>query len=367
MGELLELGAICALADREAAAGAASGRLMSSTVDALRDGGLFKALLPVDLGGRALHLGEACSVIARLAESDGATGWAVAIGAGPNWFAGHMSPALATEVFAPGGSVVAGSGVPGTAEVAGDGYRVRGQWRWCSGAPWATWFTFTATATTGEGFAFAVPAGEVELRPDSWDVRGLRATASWDAVLDGTSVTRDRTFAVDESSPTRTEPIFLVPFAALAHATMASVSVGLVRRALAEFMALARTKRPQLATGVMADDPVILDQVARGVGAARAAADYLTSATAELWNACRVGDPPGCDLRTDLQIAACHAVATGARVASRLWSLAGMTVLAHDSDLGRAVADLHAVSQNAFVSTARFADAGSALVSGGRA
>lgn len=262
--------------------------------------------------------------------------------------------------------MVAGSGVPGTAEAAGDGFRVRGQWRWCSGAPWATWFTFTA-APTGEGFAFAVPAGEVELRPDSWDVRGLRATASWDAVLEGTIVARDRTFTIDESSPTRTEPIFLVPFTALAHATMASVSVGLVRRALAELMALAQTMRPQLATGVMADDPVVLDQVARSVGAARAADGYLASATGELWHACCVGDPPGSDLRTDLQIAACHAVATGARIASRLWSLAGMSVLAQDSDLGRAVADLHAVSQNAFVSTARFADAGSALMSGERA
>lgn len=350
MGEGPDLEPVCALADREAGAAAAAGQLSAATVDALGSAGLFKAFLPEDLGGGAMALPEMCSVIARLAEADGATGWAVMIGAGPNWFAGHMSPALASEVFAPANTVVAGSGIPGTAKSTHGGWRVDGHWRWCSGAPWATWFTFTAAPSRADTFAFAVPASDVQLDRSVWDVRGLRATASWDAVLDGVTVATRRTFRVDETNPTRQEPIFRVPFAALAQSTMASVSVGLVRRALDEFM-----------TVVAPTDPVVCHGIAKCVGASRAAASYLAEAVDEVWDRCCGERPPDAKQRTALQLAACHAVATASRVGDHLRARAGMSVLPHNSVLGRAVADLHAVTQNTLVSDARFTDVGRAL------
>ena len=210
----------------------------------------------------------------------------------------------------------------------------------------------------------AVPAGDVEVDADSWDVAGLRATASWTAELHNLPVPAHRTFRVDPERPRRAEPLFRLPFLAFAQATMAAVAVGATRRALREFTSLARTKRPFGAAGLLADDPLARDQFGRVTAASRAAARSLALATTAVWEPCTTGGSPDAEALVDLQLAATHAVAQGAATASALWSLGGMSVLGHGSELGRTVADLHAMSQNAVVARGRFADAGAALLSG---
>lgn len=364
VGGVIDLEAVLAIARRDAADGAAIGRLAHGVVAAIRDAGLFKLFLPADLGGLALGLPETCAAIADVAAADGAAGWAVMIGAGPGWFAGHMEPALAAEVYGPAGSVVAGSGAAGTADPDGaGGWKISGHWRWCSGAPWATWFTFNAVTAHGETFTFAVPAADVRVLAETWDVRGLRATASWDAFLDGVLVPAGRTFRVGEALPVRPEPIFRVPFLAFAQATMAAVAVGLTRRVLSEWTALAVAKTAHGADRVLGDDPVARDRMARVTAAARAASRSLDVAVAAVWDACVDGIGPTADQLTDLQLAACHAVATGAGAGGEAWELAGMSALPVASDLGRAVDDLRAVSQNTVVAPARFTDAGASLFS----
>jgi alkylation response protein AidB-like acyl-CoA dehydrogenase len=337
-------------------------------VEAIRAAGLFKLYLPAGLGGLGLGLADATAVIARMSEVDAAAGWAVMIGAGPNWFAGHMAPTLAEKVFGPPSSCVAGSGKVGRAVEVIGGWRVSGRWRWCSGAPWATWFTFNAAADEGEPFTFAVPASDALLHPETWDVRGLRATASWDVELRDAFVPADHTFRVADR-PVRPEPIFEVPFTLFAQATMAAVSVGATRRALRLFADLAVRKAsssvsssavragagaaPAPATrastaGSLAGDGVIADHYARVMASARAAAGHLERATS--------------DLNAELPLAAVHAVATGAAVARTLWDLSGMTVLALDDPLGRTLADLQAAAQNAVVAPARFAEIGTTLL-----
>jgi len=266
-----------------------------------------------------LDLQHVCELAARHAAA-GATGWAVMINAGPNWFAGCMDPVLAGQVFTPPDSAVAGSGQPGQAEPSPGGGRVAGRWRWCSGAPWATWFTFTAVTPSGDGVAFAVPAGQVRRHDDTWDVRGLRATASWDAELVGVEIPRARSFSLDTPTRVRDEPIFRVPFMTFASATMVAVSVGLARRALAEFTSLARSKRPTHAAGSLADDPVVADAIARTTASVRAADAHWNTAVASLWTACDHGEPSEPKLETDVLLASSHAVAVGAHAGDELWA-----------------------------------------------
>jgi hypothetical protein len=66
--------------------------------------------------------------------------------------------------------------------------------------------------------------------------------------------------------------------------------------------------------------------------------------------------------QVDLRLAACHAVALGAEIASAVRPLAGMTVLEQRSTLGRALADAGALTQNAVVGAARFAETGAELL-----
>lgn len=356
-----DLAAACALARTEAAAGAAAGRLSGAVVAALRQARLFKLFLPAELGGLDLPLPEACRLISHVSEADGAAGWAVMIGTGPNWFAGQMAPGLAREVFGPADSAVAGSGSAGLGARVPGGLRVEGRWRWCSGAPWATWFTFNVAVPTGDMVTVALPADRVRLEGGSWDVTGLRATASLDVSVDGVMVPDSATFVVGAGPPQLPGPLFRVPFLSFAEATMAAVSVGVARRILAEFVELARSKRPTMADRLLGADPAVARDVARATAAANAAAAGLDAAVEQLWRLCADGDPPGEDAVIGLRLAACHAAAAAAEIGASLAGHAGMSVLASDSALARAVADAAAARQNAVLAGARLVDAGLAL------
>jgi indole-3-acetate monooxygenase len=358
-----DLDAVAAVVEREADAGARAGRLTDVAADALRDAGLFKVFLPADLGGLGLGLSAGCAVIAEVAAADGAAGWASMIASGAGWFAGRMDPDLAAEVFAAPDAVVAGSGMPGVAvpaDTAGS-WRVDGTWRWCSGAPWATWFTFAVATDDGDGFAVAIPTAEVDVDPASWDAYGLRATASWTARLAAATVPAARVFRLDGPTPVRPEPAFRVPFMSFAEATMAAVAVGVTRRALADLTALARTKVPSTRAQVLADDRAVHDRVARATATARSAAAYFSATVAAVDAAAAAGSGPG-PAAVELQLASCHAVAVGADVAQAVRALCGMTVVDQASPLARALADLEAVPQNAVVGAARYTDAGGALL-----
>ncbi|MGE0729067.1 MAG: hypothetical protein AB7O92_19310 [Acidimicrobiia bacterium] len=362
----LDLVDVLATARTHAAAGAAANRLYPAVVAQLGVHRLGKLFLPASLGGHDLSLPEACEVLSEVAEADGAAGWAVMIGTGPNWFAGHMDDALAAAVFGPAHSFVAGSGKVGRAERVAGGHRVSGTWHWCSGAPWATWFTFLAQEA-GEGaappFAIAVPAAEVAIDEASWRSRGLAATASCNAMLDGTFVPDGHRFHLDPSGPRRDEPIFRVPFAAFAEATMAAVALGIGRRLLGELAALARSKVPSFATDVLAHQAVAQDRFARATASLRSAESWWRSEVARLWEAAASGggtaEPA---MLVDHQLACVHAAQVVAGAANALEPLAGMDALPVDDALGRVLADARAAGRNAVIAEARFADAGAALL-----
>ncbi|MFN0089922.1 MAG: acyl-CoA dehydrogenase family protein [Acidimicrobiales bacterium] len=353
---------VCSAAEQDAAAGAEARRLTPRVVDALASAGLFGLHLPRELNGLEASLPEACEVIRRVAQADGAAGWAVMIGAGPGWFAGHMNPELAREVFL-GGAAVAGSGAAGDATPVPGGWRVSGRWRWCSGAPWASWLTLNALGDDGRAFTFAVPAAEARIDAATWDPPGLAATASCDVTLDEAVVPRRRTFVVDPAAPVRPEPVFRTPFLSFAQATMAAVSLGCAARAVEEFTRLARAKRPHGSAEALGESAAAREALGRAAAETGAARAYLERTVQRLWSAIASGH--GADeahAATELTLAACASAALGAGAVGALWERAGMSVLEPGSALRRALLDLRAASQNTVVAAARYADAGAALL-----
>jgi hypothetical protein len=220
-----DLEPVLAVIEGEAAAGARRGQLPNTVLDALRQAGLLKLYLPADLGGHGMTLPDACPLIARVGAAPAGP---VMIGAGPNWFAGAMPPPLAREIFHPAESAVAGAGAPGRALRAPGGWRVDGSWRWCSGAPWATRFTFGVreageasgdrddlnAGNEADAFVVAVPAATVCLNPESRDVRGHRPPPAGTPTSTASSCRRrtcsgsraDRPSGPSPSSPCRSSP-----------------------------------------------------------------------------------------------------------------------------------------------------------------
>jgi alkylation response protein AidB-like acyl-CoA dehydrogenase len=293
-----------------------------------------------------------------VATADPSAGWAVMIGSGPNWFAGRMPDALAREMFAPAASCVAGAAAPGSALPVEGGWRIRGSWRWCSGAPWATFFTLTVQDGDGE-FVVVVPASQVRLESDSWRSRGLAATASLTATVEELFVPTGRTFRLD-AAPVRPEPIYRVPFDAFAEITMAAVAIGAMHGLLAEFRELARRKMPALAREALAAQPPVQWVVAEALGRLLAAEAAWRQTTHALWDAVGTNRDAPIEprLRLEQRLAALGAVRCAAETAEQLRPWLGMDALVETAPVSRLVADALAIGQNAVVSVARLAAAG---------
>ena len=73
-------------------------RLPDDVVDALRDTGLNRMMLPRSLGGLETPTADAIAAFENIAAADGSTGWCAVIGAGSNIFAGYLQ-----RVRRPGG------------------------------------------------------------------------------------------------------------------------------------------------------------------------------------------------------------------------------------------------------------------------
>lgn len=190
----------------------------------------FKLFVPKAFGGVESSLGEAVRLYEALAEADGSVAWLVQIGAGGGFFVPSLAPEVAARLFTPEDAVIAGSGAPtGQAWRGAGGYRVRGCWRYASGAQYATLFTAHAVVQgTGEVRAFAFFPEQVCLDRD-WRAMGMRATSTWSFRVEDVFVPEELSFVVGEQRWDPGLAVYRLPFELFATASIGAVALGLAR------------------------------------------------------------------------------------------------------------------------------------------
>lgn len=237
-----------ALVQSEAMAMEQKGDISPKVLEAIYEQGLFKLLVPVELGGHMLPLPEALRIFERAARIDGSFGWLVTIGAGGGYFAASMKPEVCREMFSPREAVIAGSGYPaGEARRMKGGFQVRGRWKYISGATYATLFTVNCVIRDGKDGderirSFILMPEQVKVYRD-WNAFGLKATGSHSIAVEDAFVPEDRTFDIDEPYPVYKDPLFRYPFLPFAVTSFAAVALGIARHFLEEGRVLIETHR----------------------------------------------------------------------------------------------------------------------------
>ena len=103
---------------------------------------LLKIFAPPSLKGLGLSLEEGLKLFQKVSALDGNVGWAVTIGSGGNMFFPSFTKQVSERNFTKENAVIAGSGMAtGIAKKTDGGYKISGQWKYCSGADYATLFT----------------------------------------------------------------------------------------------------------------------------------------------------------------------------------------------------------------------------------
>jgi indole-3-acetate monooxygenase len=345
---------------RHAAAADAAGFLHPVQQGLIHRRGWLRMLAPAAAGGMEWPLPRVVRLEEAVAEADGSAGWVVTLCAGAGWFAGFLPPEIALEVTATRRVCPAGSGAPtGHADVEGDGFRLTGRWDYASGAPMATHFTLNAVLRSGgvplldeHGAprirAFLVPARHVHIEP-TWNMTGLRGTASHSYRIDGQWVPAGYSFAIDPDAATAPGPLYRFPFYSLAYVTLAANVAGMA----AHFMALAADclahRRLPGTQSSMAGAPAVQRLSAALHGAFDGARGVFYAALDAAWVHVAAGgtlDAAGRDSLKEVSLALVRA----ARAAvDGLYPYCGLYAAREDSAINRVWRDFHTASQHALL------------------
>jgi len=347
----------------------AIGTLPEASWRALQDSGLFLFKAPRDVGGFEADPLTQIEIIERVASIDTSAGWAMMIGATSLAFLAAWIPDAGLEDVLVDGRLprVAGGITPtATATRASGGYKVSGRWQFGSGSGHAEWLL-------GPGFVegdeprrpktFAFPRSDVRIHEDTWNVRALRGTGSYDISVSDVFVPEYRTY--DGSKPPARGGLLykirLPGFVAMEHGAFA---IGAARRALLEVTDLAKSKTRGYINPVgVAGRGSFQNELGRCDLSLRAARSALKEANAEAWRIVNEGGECDVRLQTELRCAAVYATDVAIEVSRRMFRHAGAKSLYAGNVVERCLRDVSAAGQHAMVSDAAYEKRGQILLS----
>jgi alkylation response protein AidB-like acyl-CoA dehydrogenase len=330
------------------------GRLCDQTAQELCASGLLGLLLPRELGGIEADPATYIEVIEELSYADGSVGWVTmatnfSIAGAAAWYGDELIEAMFRR---PGGIASAAHIAPnGVAERVDDGYRIRGQFHFGSGSQFAQWFMGAFVlhergepVRTPQGaprivLAYA-PREHVFVDPSSWDVAGMRATASHDFLfLD--QVVPDDYVLVPPGVRRRGGPALDLGVS-MGHL---SCSLGIAARMLDDLFAIARSKQ-RVGRRTLIDQP----QFQRDFGTHRAALDAaraLSRRVFEDWyRDAEANVTASLDTRARARLAACWGTKVATDVAQFAYLASGTIGLRNHADnrLQRCCRDMEATA-----------------------
>ncbi len=335
--------------------------LPTDLVADLAAAGLFRTFVPASLGGSEASVADGLAVIQELAVADGSTAWCAMIAMTTGLLAGFLPLDHAKTVYGPADSITGGFAAPVGRATAlpGGGLRVTGRWAWGSGTRHCTWvgggcrLVDDAGAPSSRADGLAAPfvlfdPSDVELL-DTWYVSGLKGTGSTDYQVADAIVPEGRWVQPNIDAPREDGPLYRVSFFGMLALGVASVALGLARRAIEEVVLLAADKRPQGSSRPLAERAPIQADVALADAEVRAADALIAETVGDAWTTVSAGNPVTDEQKRMLRLAATHATFAAAQAVDRCYSAGGGAAIYESSPLQRVFRDVHVATQHAMV------------------
>ena len=351
-------------------------RIPLDLVEALRSIGVFRMFAPRSHGGLELDLLDALEIIAALGRIDGSIGW-IAMVAGNSAIALSLLPRETYDRIYQNGPdvIVAASAQPaGTAELAGDGWRVKGRWPFASGCQHADWiFALCVMTENGKPLpgpadgvpnvrGFGLPARHWQIE-DTWYAAGLKGTGSHHIALSDMSVPAENFLDLASGVPCLPGALYQAGMRQLAPLMHGAVALGMAEGALDELVELANSgRRQQRAPAPLRESETFQGELGRVEAELMAARALLEVQAASHWGHALAGALKGEVLLTQGTQTGIWITLTCVRAADACFALGGSSALYESSPLQRRLRDLHAAAQHADVQQRRYVGAGKLLL-----
>ena len=341
-------------------------QLPRDLVDDLIDTGVFRMWVPRAYGGLETDVAAVLDAIETVAYHDGSTGWCVMIGASSGLVSGFLDPHWGAHIFGDPRAVTGGFAMPSGTAVPqpGGGLRVTGRWPWGSGTSHCTWIGGGVMVVDESGAPTARADGlrtpyvffdrdDVEIL-DTWHVSGMKGTGSNDYAVTDAFVPEGRWGEFLRAEPTVDGPLYRFSFTGALALGVASVGLGLARRALDEFAAVATAKTPFGSAKVLAERQTSQIDAAEADAAIRSSKAFLADVVGTCTAAAEAGEPFTPEHRRLLRLAATNAMRRSAEAVDRCYEAAGGSAIWSSSPLQRCFRDVHVATQHGMVAPRTF-------------
>jgi 3-hydroxy-9,10-secoandrosta-1,3,5(10)-triene-9,17-dione monooxygenase len=199
------------------------GKIPPDVILAMQEAGIFDAMKPRQWGGLEVHPVAYYKSIMMVGTACPSCAWISGILGGHSWYVGLYDQRAQEDVWGKNRHArIAASFAPtGKVEREGDGFRLKGRWKFLSGVDQSEWGIIGGLIpddTGGEMRFFLVPATDWTIDQESWHVVGLQGSGSKDVDIDS-FVPDYRTLSVEqvynETEPGKlvnTTPHFQIPW-----------------------------------------------------------------------------------------------------------------------------------------------------------
>jgi alkylation response protein AidB-like acyl-CoA dehydrogenase len=341
--------------------------------DAFREAGLFRILVPRDMGGGGLTIPDSLRLCEEVSRFDGSAGWNLAICASGALFGYNLSRAAFEKIYGDPLGATAGSLNPMTTQVVAveGGWRFSGKATYASASAHAT-YLMTAGIVMRDGaphFVDGVPTMRAGLFPieqakilSTWSTAGMRGTGSNDCVFDNVLIPDEYTFDwLSSKSPWKRGPLGNIPLPLQFVGNLASVVLGTARHALDELKEIAQAKVPAAARGTLRERPIAQIQFAQAEGLLNAARAYFYSCNDEIWRKGEAGESFSIEDRAHARLAVVTAAKLAVQAVDLVADAAGMNSAQTSCPIERCWRDVHTATQHVLMNTARFEVVGRVL------
>jgi indole-3-acetate monooxygenase len=334
-------------------------RIPKPLVEQLRAAGLYRMVVPVELGGLQVDLVPFLRAVELLAEGDASVGWNLVNNSVLQLAALGLPDAGVEEVFVRGpDTILAGTVVPGggTAVSVDGGYVVTGRWPFGSGCRESHWMVGNFEIAHGDGKLYRAffPTDQCSVI-DTWDMSGMQGTGSHDWTVTDVFVPERRTTHV----PGRLfvnqwqrwhGTLYALPIHGIVGPHHSMVATGIARAGIEALTELAGAKVPRGRPGLLRDRDHVQESVARAEALLGAGQAYRAVALRDLWETIESGQVSTLQQRARCRLAASFAVDSARQAMDLMYRAGGTTSSQRTHQLARCWRDLHVVAQAASVS-----------------
>jgi indole-3-acetate monooxygenase len=357
---------------REHAAALEQGRIPPPLVAALYDAGVFKAMLPREVGGLEAEPVEWLRMVEEFARINASVGWMAFIQSGvgltfldPERFERFRLRGGGRLIIAMNLGRMAGKAV----RVEG-GYRISGRWPFASGSPFATWLGGMSALCDDDGTPVLDASGQPQrllaIWPadqariiDTWDGLGLRGTGSGDIEITGLFVPDEQVNPGFYGPPAYDRALFRIK--EMPEAGHGAHALGVASAALEAFVAAVNMKPLPGSTRHMAMGHMQAHQIAfaRADVLVRAARTLLHETVRAAYEDTKANQELAVELRVRLREANIFAVRSAKEAVGLIFEMAGSSAVYRGRVIEQAFRDINTAANHTNYVESAYASIGS--------